>query len=245
MINFHDYVNGIAFNENKTEHNKNWPYIPDHPYRILTIGGSGSGKTNVLLNLIENQSDIDKIYLYAKDPYEAKYQYLINEREGVGINHFSNPKAFIEYSNDMRYVYKNIDDYNPEKENRMLIVFDDMIAGMIRNKKLNSRVTELFIRGRKLNIYLVFITQSYFKVPKDVRLNTTHFFIAKIPNTRELQDIAINHSSDISTEDFINIYKECITEPYSFLVNDTMLASNIPLRFRKNLFNIYNKNHDN
>ena len=120
-----------------------------------------------------------------------------------------------------------------------------MIADMINNKKLNSIVTELFIRGRKLNISLVFITQSYFKVPKDVRLNTTHFFIAKIPNTRELQDIAINHSSDISTEDFINIYKECITEPYSFLVNDTMLASNIPLRFRKNLFNIYNKNHDN
>ena len=83
MINFDDYVN-----ENKTEHNKNWPYTPDHPYRILIIGGSGSGKTNVLLNLIENQPDIDKLYLYAKDPYEAKYQYLISKREGVGINHF-------------------------------------------------------------------------------------------------------------------------------------------------------------
>ena len=111
MINFDDYVN-----ENKTEHNENWPYIPDHPYRILIIGGSGSGKTNVLLNLIENQPDIDKIYLYAKDPYEAKYQYLINKRESVGINHFNDPKAFIEYSNDMRDVYKNIDEYNPDKE---------------------------------------------------------------------------------------------------------------------------------
>ena len=120
-----------------------------------------------------------------------------------------------------------------------------MIADMIHNKKLDSIVTELFIRGRKLNIYLVFITQSYFKVPKDVRLNTTHFFIAKIPNKRELREIAINHSSDISTEDFINIYRECAAEPYSFLVNDTTLASNNPLRFRKNLFNIYNKNHDN
>ena len=124
MINFDDYVN-----ENKTEHNKNWPYIPDHPYRILIIGGSGSGKTNVLLNLIDNQPDIDKIYLYAKD---------------------------------------------------------DMIADMIHNKKLNSIVTELLIRGKKLNISLVFISQSYFKVPKDIRLNTTHFFIAKIPNKREL-----------------------------------------------------------
>ena len=106
----------------------------------------------------------------------------------------------------MQDVYKNIDDYNPDKENKILIVFDDMIADMIHNKKLNSIVTELFIRGRKLNISLVFITQSYFKVPKDVRLNTTHFFIAKVPNKRDLQQIAINHSSDISPKDFINIY---------------------------------------
>ena len=103
----------------------------------------------------------------------------------------------------------------------------------------------MFIRGRKLNISLAFITQSYFKVPKDVRLNTSHFFITKIPNKRELQQLAINHSSDISTKDFTNIYRECTAEPYSFSVNDTTLASNNPLRFRKNLFNIYNKNHDN
>ena len=98
-------------------------------------------KTNVLLNLIENQPDIDKIYLYAKDPYEAKYQYLINKREGVGINHFNDPKAFIEYSNDMRDVYKNINYYNPDKENKILIVFNDMIADMIHNKKIGSIVT--------------------------------------------------------------------------------------------------------
>ena len=147
MINFDDYVNGIAFNENKTEHNKNWPYIPDHPYKMLIIGGSGSGKKNLLLNLIENQQDIDKIYLYAKDTYELKYQYLINKREGVGINHFNNPKAFTDYSNDMNDVYKNINDYNPDKENKILIVFGDIIADMIHNKKLNSIVTELFVRG--------------------------------------------------------------------------------------------------
>ena len=183
--------------------------------------------------------------MYAKDPYEAKYQYLINKREGVGINHFNDPKAFIEYSNDMHDVYKNIDEYNPDKENKILIVFDDMIADMIHNKKLNSIVTELFIKGRKLNMSLAFITQSYFKVPKDVRVNTTHFFIMKIPNKRELQQIAISHSSDISTKDFDNIYKKCTAEPYCLLVNDATLASNNPLRFRKNLFNIYNKNHDN
>ena len=145
----------------------------------------------------------------------------------------------------MEDVYKNIDENNTDKECKIIKVFDDMIADMINNKKLNSTVIELFIRGRKLNIFLVFITQSYFKVPKDVRLNTSHFFIAKIPNKRELQQIAINHSSDINTKDFANIYRKCTDEPYYFLVIDTMLASNNSLRFRKNLFNVYNKNHDN
>ena len=152
-----DYFDNYV-NENKTKYDKNWPYISDHPYRILVIGYSGSGKTNLLLDLMENQPDIDKIYLYTKDPYEAKYQYLINKREGVDINHFNNPKAFIEYSNDMHDLYKNIDEYNPDKENKILIAFEDMIADMIHNKKLNSIVTELFIRGKKLNISLVFIT---------------------------------------------------------------------------------------
>ena len=126
------------------------------------------------MNLINNQPDIDKIYLYAKDPYEAKDQFLINKRESTGLEHFNDPKAFIEYSNDMQNVYKTIDEYNVDKERKILIVFYDMIADMINNKKLNSMVTELFIRGRKSNISLVFITKSYFKVPNDVRLKTTH-----------------------------------------------------------------------
>ena len=193
MINFDDYTN-----ENIIEHNSKWPYIPDHPYRILIIGGSGSGKTNALLNLINNQPDTAKIYLYAKDPYEKKKnQYLINKRQKVGLNQFNDPKAFMEYSNDMQDVHKNIEDYNPIKKRKVLIIFDDMIADMINNNKLNPIVTELLIRGRKLNISIVFITRSYFKVPKDVRLNSTHFFIMKIPNKRELQQIALNHLSDI------------------------------------------------
>ena len=233
MINFDEYTN-----ENRISHNPNWPYIPDYPYRILIIGGSGFGKTNTLSNLINSQPDIDKIYLYAKDLYEHKYQLLIKKRASIGLKHFNDPKAFIEYLNDMHDVYNKINDYNPEKENKILIFFDDMIADMINNKKTNSIVTELFIRGRKLSISLAFITQSYFKVPKDVRLNTTHFFIMKIPNKGELQQIAISHSSDINNKYFINVYKKCTDKPHSFLVNDTMLSSDNPLRFRKNLYNI-------
>ena len=132
------------------------------------------------------KSEIDKIYLHAKNPYEAKYQYLINLREKVGLKHFNDPKAFIECSNDMQYLYKNINKYNPDEERKILIVFDDMIADMINNKKLSSIATELLIRGRKLDSSFVFITQSCFKVPKDFRLNTTHFFITKILDKREL-----------------------------------------------------------
>ena len=200
MMNFDDYTN-----ENKTQQNSKWPYIPDHPYRIPMIGGSGSGIKNALLNLIENQPDIDEIYLYAKDPYEAKYQYLINIRKKVGLKRFNDTEAFIEYSNDMQDVYRNIAEYNIDKERKILIVFDGMIADTINNNKLCSIVTELFIRSRKLNIFLVFVTKSYFKVARDVRLNTTHFFITKIPSNRELQQIALFHSSDIYTKDFINI----------------------------------------
>ena len=141
----------------------------------------------------------------------------------------------MEYSNDTQDGHKNIEDYNPIKKRKILIVFDNMIADMINNNKLNPIVTEVFIRGRKLNTSIVFITQSYFKVPEDVRLNSTHFFIMKTPNKRELQQIALNHPSDIDFEDFMNNYKKCTTEPYSFLVNDTTLPSDDHLRFRKNL----------
>ena len=141
----------------------------------------------------------------------------------------------MEYSNNMQDVYKNIEDYNPRKNRKVLIAFNDMIADMINNKKLNPIVTELFIRGRKRNISIIFITQRYFKVPKDVRLNSTHFFIMKIPNKRELQQIALNHSSNIDFKDFMKIYKKCTAKPYSFLVNNINLPSDNPLKFRKNL----------
>ena len=131
-----------------------------HIFQTILIGGSGSGKTNTLLNLINNQQDIDKIHLYAKDPYEDKYQFLIKKRKSIGLKHFNDAKAFIEYSNDMCDVYKNINNYNPDKENEILIVFDDMIADIISNKKINSIVTVLFIRSRKLKS-LLFLLHSH------------------------------------------------------------------------------------
>ena len=154
-------------------------------------------------------------------------------REKVGLKRFNDPKAFIEYSNEMCDVCINIDEYNVDKDCKILIVFHDMVFDIIKNRKLNLIVTELFIRGRKINISLVFITQLYFKFPKDVRLNTTHFFISKILNGRELQQIEITYSLYITTKDFENIYKKCTAEPYSFLVNDTTLSSDNPLKFRK------------
>ena len=157
-----------------------------------------------MFNLIIQQPDIDKIYLYAKDPYEAKYQFLINKRETTGWKHLNNAKAFIEHSNVMDDICKKIEVYNPNKKRKISILFNDMIAVCLVIKKHNPKVTELFIRVRKLSISVVFIWQSYFAVPKNIRLNSTYYLrIMKIPNKRELQQIAFNHSSDI--RDFMNL----------------------------------------
>ena len=133
MINLDNIVNN-----NNEKHNEKWPYIPDHPYRILIIGGSGSGKTNTLFNLINEQKVIDKIYLYAKDLSEPKYEYLIRNCENAGIKHLNDSKAFIEYSDTMDDVYENIKNYNPNKNREILIVFGDMIADNMTNKKFNQ-----------------------------------------------------------------------------------------------------------
>ena len=226
-------------NENNKKHNEKWPYIPDHPYRILIIGGSGSGKTNALINLINEQNGIGKIYLYARDLNEPKYDYLIKKREDAGKKHFNNAKAFIECSNTMDDVYENMDDYIPIRKIKKLIVFDDMIADIMDNRKFHAIIKELLIRCRKLNISLVSITQSYFSVPKDVRLNSTHYLIMKINNRRELQNIATDHSADIDYQDFKKIYRECTKEPFNFLTIDTALPASDPLGFRKNLFDSY------
>ena len=186
IINFH------VTKQNIKEH-PIWPEIPDHPYRLLIIGGSEFGKTNSSLNLINHQPCIDKIYLYAKDPYEAKYQFLISKRESTGLKQFNNPKAFSEYSNGMDDTHKNIAEYNLKKKCKILIVFGDMITDMLSNKKLNPVLTKLFIRGRKLTISLVFLTQPCFAVPKNITLNSTLFYYENSKQTRTSITV-INHT---------------------------------------------------
>ena len=206
---------------------------------MLIVGPSGSGKTNTLINVIQKDNDnfIDKIYLYAKDLDEPKYQLLIKKRKDSGVKDLNDPDAFIEYSNTMNDVYGNIDDYNLKRRSKVLIMFDDMIADIMTNKNFQATIKKLFIRCRKLNISLVFIAQSYFSVLKEVRLNSTHHLIIKVHNRRELQQIAINHSVDIDYKDFLKIYKNCTKEPYSFLTINTTLPTDNPIRFRKNFSN--------
>ena len=144
---------------------------------MLMIGPSGSDKTNALLNIIQqdNNNFIGNIYLYAKDLSEPEYQFLIKKDEDAGIKNLNHPSTFTEYSNTTDDVYNNIDDYNLKRKRKILIVFDDMIADIMTNKRFQAIIKVLFIRCRKLNISLVFITRSYFSVPKEIRLNSTHY----------------------------------------------------------------------
>ena len=148
--------------------------------------------------------------MYARYLSEPKYQFLIKKPEDTGIKYLNNPNTFIVCSNTMDDVYKDIDNYNSKRDKKVLIVFDDMIADIMTNKKFQAIIKELFIRCRKLNISLVFITQPYFSVPKDVKLNSTHYLIMKINSRKISRNIAINHSADNDYKDFMKTYKECI-----------------------------------
>ena len=169
---------------------------------MLIIGPSGSGKTNTLLHLIDKFHPIDKIYLYAKDTDEDKYQYLINKREQAGIKNLNDPHAFIEYSYDMNDVLDDINNYNKKRDKKVLIILDDMITDIMRIEKFKAIVKELFIRCRKLNISIVFF-QSYYRTPKDVRLNSTHYILMKIGNKKELKSIAEENSGHLDFKDFL------------------------------------------
>ena len=173
-------LDNIVSNKNENKDN-------DWPFRMLIIGPSGSGKTNTLLHLINNLHPIDKIYLYAKDLSEPNCEYLIKKREQAGIKNLNDPHAFIEYSNDMDDVLDDINNYNKNRDKKVFIVFDDMIADIEYNKNFKRIIKELFYRARKINVSIVFITQSYFRALKDARLNSTHYILMKIGNKKELK----------------------------------------------------------
>ena len=195
MLNLDNIVNNK--NENK---DNNWPF------RMQIIGPSGSGKTNTLVHLINNLHPIDKIYLYAKDLTEPKCVFLINNRKKAGIKHFNDSTAFIEYSNDMDDVLDDINNYNKNRDKKVLIVFDDMIADIEYNKNFKQIIKELFYRARKINVSIVFITQSYFRALKDARLNSTHYILMKIGSKKELKSIAEEKSGHLDYKDFFKMY---------------------------------------
>ena len=222
MLNLDNIVN------NKKENKDN-----NLPFRMLIIGPSGSGKTNTLLHLINNLHPIDKIYLYTKDIHKLKYEYLINKREKAGIKNLDDPKAFIEYSDDMDDVLDDINNYNKNRDKKVLIVFDDMIADIEYNKNFKRIIKELFYRARKINVSIVFITQSYFRALKDARLNSMHYILMKINNKKELKRIAEEKSGHLDCKDFLKIYNYCTRKPYSFILIDTRPTATIP--FKKKL----------
>ena len=218
-------LDNIVSNKKENKDN-NWPF------RMLIIGPSGSGKTNTLLHIINNLHHIDKIYLYAKDINEPKYEYLINKREQAGIKNLDHSKAFIEYSDDMDDVLDDINNYNKNRDKKVLIVFDDMIADIEYNKNFKQMIKELFYRARKINVSIVFITQSYFRALKDARLNSTHYILMKINNKKELKRIAEEKSSHLDYKDFLKMYNYCTREPHSFMTIDARPTATIP--FQKN-----------
>ena len=221
------YLDDIVSNKKTSSSENNiWPF------RMLIIGPSGSGKTNTLLQLINNFHPIDKIYLYAKDTELQSTKFLINKREQAGIKNLNDPHAFIEYSDDMNDVLDDINNYNKNRDKKVLIIFDDMIADIMRSEKFKAIIKELVIRCRKLNISIVFITQSYFRTPKDVRLNSTHYILIKIGNKKELKSIAEENSGHLDFKDFLKIYNYCTKEPYSFMLVDT--RPTVRVTFKKN-----------
>ena len=219
-------LDNIVSNKKDNKDN-NWPF------RMLIIGPSGSGKTNVLLHLINNLNPIDKIYLYAKDIHEPKYEYLKNNREQAGIKNLNNPRAFTEYSDDTDDMLDDINNYNKNRYKKVLIVFDDIIADIEYNKNFKRIIKELFYRARKINVSIVFITQSYFRALKDARLNSTHYILMKIGNKKELKRIAEEKSGHLDYKDFLKIYNYCTKERYSFMTIDTRTTASIP--FKKKL----------
>ena len=232
MLNLDKLVNK---NNNKADvESEEWPFC------MSIIGPSGSGKTNTLLHLIDNLHPIDKIYSYAKDLAEPKYEYLINKRKQAGIKNLDDPHAFIEYCYDMNDVYDDISNYNKKRDKKVLIIFDDMISDIEYNNNFKRMIKELFYRGRKLNISIVFIMQSHFRALKDARLNTTHYLLMKIGNKKELKSTAEEKLGNVDYKDILKMYNYFTKEPYSFMTIDARPTATMV--FRKNFNELPYKN---
>ena len=221
MLNLDDIVSNKNTTEPSSSERNDWPF------RMLIIGPSGSGKTNTLFHLINNLHTIDKIYLYAKDIDEKKYQFSINKREQAGLKNLNDPHAFIEYSDDMSDVLDDINNYNKNRNKKVVIVFDDIIADIEYNKNFKIIIKELFYRSRKINVSSIFIMQSYFRALKDARLNSTYYILMKIGNKKELKRIAEEKSDHLDYKDFLKIYNYCTRKPYSFMTIDTRPTATI------------------
>ena len=231
MLNLDNIVSNK--NENKDTTGSSFLELNNWPFRMLIIGPSDSGKTNTLLHLINNLHPIDKIYLYPKDINEPKYEYLINKREQAVIKNLNEPLySFIEYLDDMDDVLDDINNYNENRDKKVLMVFDDMIADIEYNKNFNRIIKELFYRAPKINVSIVFITQSYFRALKDARLNSTYYILVKTGNKKELKRIAEEKSDHLDYKDFLKIYNYCTREPYSFMLIDTRPIASVT--FKKN-----------
>ena len=222
-------LDNIVSNKNKSfSEDNNWPF------RMLIEGPSGSGKTNTLLHLINNLHPIDKIYSYAKDIDEPKYEYLINKREQAEIKNLNDRHTFIEYSDDMSDVLDDINNYNKNRDKKVLIVFHDMTADIEYNKNFKQIIKELFYRACKLNVSIIFITLRLcsFRALKNARLNSTHYILMKIGNRKELKRIAEEKSGHLDYKDFLKKCNCCTRKPYSFMTIDARPTATIP--FKKN-----------
>ena len=226
-------LDNIVSNKNENKDN-------NRPFRMLIIGPSGSGKTNTILHLINNLHPIDKTYLYVKNLHEPKYEYLLNRREQAGIKNLIDPKSFIEYSDNTDDVLDDINNYNKNRDKKLLIVFDDMIADIEYKKNFQQIIKELFYRARKINVSIVFITQCYFRTLKDARLNSTHYILMKIGNKKELNSIAEEKSGNLDYKDFLKMYNYCTSKPYSFMTIDA--RPNATMVFRKSFTELPYKN---
>lgn len=228
--------------EQKQYMNKN-PLAPQWPFRLLVVGPSGSGKSNLVLNLIVKDLHFDEIYIYAKDLSENKYEFISNffrELESTVKKELKNVKGtgikdvkIAHFSQSLNDIVK-LNSLDPNKQT--LIVFDDFV-----NEKDQDKIKDLFIRGRKRNASIIYISQSYFSTPKLVRLNSNYIVLFNVNNKREVLKISKTHATRIDTKEFMNIYKSIMKEPHSFMVIDCV-TPHLEFHIRKQWDNLLNTN---